>query len=169
MIWREGARIGPLNPKRKVRTEPGKSDNLRIMAFDMIEAAAREDASRSEWLLRGAQAAQTVLIPALIAGLAWFREEILKVGGGLFFLLLVTFMLIQIALFIISLSAKQSVQDLYFASRDLKLQLEEAITENQLYKTKTELFILTEKFASLCSHSLLDYSGQPIANSDGLV
>jgi hypothetical protein len=54
---------------------------LRIMAFAKIEAAARRDAGQSEKLLRGSQAAQAILIPALIGGLAWFRDDIQKASS----------------------------------------------------------------------------------------
>jgi hypothetical protein len=139
------------------------------MAFAKIEAAARRDAGQSEKLLRGSQAAQAILIPALIGGLAWFRDDIQKAGGvGLFLLLLVVFVLVQFWLFFVSTSAKQSVQDLYFVSKDLQNQLDASRTQIQQLKNRTELFILTEKFASACSYSLLDYSSQNVADSEGL-
>src|SRR6185312_5647606 len=40
----------------------------------------------------------------------------------------------------------------------LKEQLETATREKKLNEERTQLFILTERFASSCSRSLLDYS-----------
>ncbi|MGB8631960.1 MAG: hypothetical protein WCD69_21715 [Xanthobacteraceae bacterium] len=137
------------------------------MSFDRIETAARADAGRSEWLLRFAQASQTIVIPALIAAMAWFRDDIQKVGG-IFYFLIIGLVILQLVLFYISQSARQSIQELYFVSKDLKEELVQATREGALYKDKTELFIRIDKFAMTCARPLLDYQGQTIRDMDGL-
>jgi hypothetical protein len=72
------------------------------MAFAEIENAARKDAGRAEWQLRLAQAFQTIVLPALIASIAWYRDQILQIGGSFFFVLLGAFVLLQVVLFAVS-------------------------------------------------------------------
>jgi hypothetical protein len=127
------------------------------MSFDHIERAARKDASRGEWQLRFAQAFQTIVLPALIASIAWFREPILALGGGFFFVLLAVFVLLQVALFVISLTAKQSVQDLYFHAKELKAQIEVSEREVADALRRAELYSFIERYGGTCASSLLSY------------
>jgi hypothetical protein len=132
------------------------------MAFEEIEKGARNVAWLGEWQLRFAQAVQTILLPALIAAIVWFREQILQTGGALFFVLLAVFVSFQLFLFILGLVAKQSVQDLYFHAKDLKESADSLRLERDGLLKRAELYSFIEKYAAACSSSLLSYSGQTL-------
>jgi hypothetical protein len=138
------------------------------MAFTYIENAARKDAEGGEWLLRFAQAVQTIVIPGLIASVAWYREQILQLGGSFFFWLLGALILLQLILFLLSLKAKQSVQDLYFHSKDLKKRGDELEQDVGNILRRTELYSFTEKYGASCASSLLAYAGQKLETNDDL-
>jgi hypothetical protein len=138
------------------------------MNTDPIEKAARQDASRGEELLRAAQAAQTILIPALIGILAWYREQILNVGIGLFLILIGLLVVAQLVLFSKTIAAKQSVQDLYFHAKDLKA--EKDLVEKRLSEVEltAEFYSFVERYAESNGSSALEYLGRGLEKPEDL-
>src|SRR5262245_34019629 len=124
------------------------------MSFARIESAARSEAARVEWQLIFAQAAQTIVLPALIASIVWYREKILLLGDPFFFVLLAVFVVLQLVLFVISLRAKYSVQDLYFHAKDLKATTEGLNSEAAAILKRAELYSFIEKYGASNSSAL---------------
>src|SRR4029079_6130159 len=92
----------------------GDSLSVPQPQFEAIEKAARKDAGRAESFAKYALAAQTIVVPFLLGALAWYRAPTLAISGSLFLAPLVVLVVIQLVLFFVTTSAKQTVQDLYF-------------------------------------------------------
>jgi hypothetical protein len=136
------------------------------MSFARIENAARSDAGRVEWQLIFAQAAQTIVLPALIASVVWYRETILKLGDLYFFVLLAVFVVLQFFLFFFSLRAKQSVQDLYFDAKDLKTRADGLESDAATILKRAELYSFIERYGASNSSALFPYRGQPLDSNE---
>lgn len=136
------------------------------MSFARIESAARGDAARVEWQLIFAQGTQTIILPALIASIVWFREKILLLGEPFFFVLLAVFVVLQLVLFFVSLRAKQSVQDLYFHAKDLKTKADGLESDKETLLKRAELYSFIEKYGASNSSALLSYRGQTFDSNE---
>jgi GAF domain-containing protein len=136
------------------------------MSLAHIESAARRDAARVEGQLIYAQFLQTIVLPALIASIVWFREEILRLGDWLFFVLLFVFVALQAFLFIISIRAKHSVQDFYFYAKDLKSTVDELQIDVDAALMRAELYSFIEKYGASNASALLFYRGQQLDSND---
>jgi hypothetical protein len=136
------------------------------MSFGHIESAARRDAGRIEWQLIFAQAAQTILLPAMIASLVWYRETILLLGNPYFFVLLGVFVFLQLVLFVLALRAKYSVQDLYFHAKDLKTTADELESKAETILKRAELYSFIERYGASNSSALFSYRGQALDSNE---
>jgi hypothetical protein len=131
-----------------------------------IETAARADARRAESFAKYAQLAQTIVIPALIVALAWYREPILAVSGNLFLMPLGVLVIAQVSLFFVTNSAKQSVQDLYFHAKDLGAKISTLETEQVRLLERAGIFLFIDNYAETYCKTLLAYKGQGVKTKE---